>query len=75
MIIYKIDILKLLKEKGYSQYYLMNNGIIGKGAIENMRKDGDISLKTLDKVCKLTGLQPGDILAYKEEDVYYDEYV
>lgn len=75
MIVYKIDILKRLREKGYSQYYLMNNGIIGKGAIENMRKGGDISFRTLNKVCKLTGLQPGDILSYKEEDVYYDEYV
>ena len=71
-IIYKIDILKKLKEKGYTSYVLMNKEkmgdcYIGQRQIQQIRDGEIVSNACLDKLCKLLDCQPGDILEYVEE--------
>lgn len=64
MIVYKIDILKELKEKGYTSYVLREKKIIPEGTMQRLRRKDLISLQTLDVICRLLELQPGDIIEY-----------
>lgn len=63
MIRFKIDILASLKEAGYNQT-LLQGGLLPKSTIQALKDGGNITLESLNKVCILTGLQPGDILEY-----------
>lgn len=65
MIRFKIDILASLKEAGYNQTALQG-GLLPKSTIQALKDGGNITLESLNKVCILTGLQPGDLLEYVE---------
>nr|DAO68656.1 MAG TPA: Regulatory protein regulator, helix-turn-helix, Restriction-modification, TRANSCRIPTION.0A [Caudoviricetes sp.] len=65
MIRFKIDILASLKEAGYNQT-LLQGGLLPKSTIQALKDGGNITLESLNKVCILTGLQPGDLLEYVE---------
>nr|DAN41536.1 MAG TPA: Cro/C1-type HTH DNA-binding domain protein [Caudoviricetes sp.] len=64
MIKFKIDILASLKEAGYNQTILQKGGLLPKSTIQTLKDGGNITLESLNKVCILTGLQPGDLLEY-----------
>ena len=68
MIYYKIDILKELKNKNLTTYTLKKDNILS-GSLMNKIKNNntDISLKKLDDICRLLGMQPGDIIGYKAD--------
>lgn len=63
MIRFKIDILAALKKAGYNQT-ILQGGVLSKSVIQALKDGGNITLETLNKVCILTGLQPGDLLEY-----------
>lgn len=63
----KIDILPLLKEKGYSSYKLRKNGILSESTIQKLRERKIVSYETLDWLCGILDLQPGDIIEYVPE--------
>lgn len=70
-IVYKIDVLKALKEKGYTSYVLshkdeMGENYIGQRQLQQIRNGEIISTACLDKLCKLLDCQPGDIIEYIE---------
>ena len=65
MIIYKIDVMAALKEAGYSAHRLRQEQILGGNSITQLRCQQPVTFSTLDTVCRLTGLQLGDILAYQ----------
>lgn len=70
MIVFKIDILKELKKKGYSQKYLISNKIFSKYTIQSFREiarqdsgaNHNLELNTLNKLCLLLRMDPGDII-------------
>lgn len=66
MIVYKIDVLEKLKEKGYSQYVLRKENLLPQSTITRLRDEVIVSSTSLDVICKLLECQPGDILEYKE---------
>lgn len=68
MLRYKIDILEVLKEKGYSTYKLRKDKLIGEAQIQKIRNGEVASKETLNTICKLLNCQPGDILEYVEID-------
>lgn len=72
-IIYKIDVLKALKERGYNSYVLskkdnMGDNYIGQRQLQQIRKGEIVSTACLEKLCKLLDCQPGDILLFEEEE-------
>ena len=66
-IVYKIDILKALKEKGYNTTKLRTEKIIGESYLTQIRKGEIVSTACLDKLCQLLECQPGDIIEYIED--------
>lgn len=76
MIVYKEDMLELLKEKGYTTYELMRKKdpktpcLIGSTQLQKFRRGERIGMDVLDTVCRLTGRQPGDLIGYIEDEQY-----
>lgn len=63
-IIYKIDIMTALKNKGYTSYYLGKNKIFGQATLQKFREQKQLNFNDLNKLCKLLDCQPGDLLEY-----------
>jgi len=68
MLRYKIDILEELKKIGYTSYKLRKDKIIGEAQIQKIRSGELASKETLNTICKLLNMQPGDILEYINND-------
>ncbi len=66
-IVYKIDVLQSLKEKGYNTNRLRKEKLLAEGVIQSLRERKAISFNNLDKLCVLLDCQPGDIIEYVEE--------
>ena len=54
---------KTLQEKGISQYYLLQNGLYHK-TLDSLKKGKNITLLTLEKLCKLIDCTPNDIIEF-----------
>lgn len=63
-IVYKINILAALKEKGYNTKKLRQDHILSESAAQSLRENKPISFSSLDRICSLLELQPGDIIEY-----------
>lgn len=66
-ILYKIDIMQALKEKGYNSTRIRKENLIGQSYLTQIRRGELVSWQTIDKLCKLLECQPGDIIEYVEE--------
>lgn len=67
MIRYKIDIMKALKEKGYTSYKLRQDKIFGEATMTKFRKKEYINFDNLDILCRLLECQPADIIEHVKE--------
>ena len=67
LIVYK-DILKKLSDAGWSTYRLQMEREIPNSAIMRIRNNESITMATLNTICKLTGLKPGDLLDYVPDE-------
>lgn len=63
-IIYKIDILAALKERGYNTNRLRKEKLLAEGVIQSLREGKAISFQNLSRICELLDCQPGDILEH-----------
>ena len=64
MLTYKIDVLETLKESGYNTTRLRKEQIVGESAIQSLRKGEMVGIKTLEKICDILDMQPGNIIKY-----------
>lgn len=67
MLTYKIDVLETLKESGYNTTRLRKEQILGESAIQSLRKGEMVGIKTLEKICDILDMQPGNIIKYVED--------
>ena len=63
-----VDILKLLKEHGWTLYRLRKERQIGGGVIKRIQEKDSLSTNTIDTICRLCDCQPGDIMKYVKDD-------
>ena len=69
MIRYRIDVLAYLRKCGYTQFRLKKDRLLPSGLLDKLRSwDTDISLKTLDTLCKLTELSIDDLIEYVPDE-------
>jgi hypothetical protein len=66
MLVYKINVLETLKESGYNSTKILREGIISQSAMQKLRKNEMVGIKTLERLCKLLDMQPGNIIKYVE---------
>nr|DAE81966.1 MAG TPA: Cro/C1-type HTH DNA-binding domain protein [Bacteriophage sp.] len=67
MLVYKIDVLDTLKESGYNSTRILKENLISQSAMQRLRKNEMIGIKTLEKLCELLDMQPGNIIKYVEK--------
>ena len=68
MLIFKINILEALKDRGYTTYVLLNdkdmNKRLGSSQIQSIRKGIVPGAKTIDTLCRMLDKQPADLYEY-----------
>ena len=72
---YKIEIMKALKDAGYSTYRLRKDKILGEATLQKFRKNQLVSWENTATICKLLNCQPGDLLEYvpdETDDIPHD---
>ena len=52
-----------LKERGITQYYLLKNGIDNK-TLDSLKKNKNITMLTLEKLCTIIGCTPNDVVRF-----------
>lgn len=57
----------LMKEKGISQYYLLKKVGIDNKTLSSMKKNGNITLLTLEKLCRAMNCTPNDIVRFIDD--------
>ena len=64
MIKYKIDVLRALKNAGFTTYRLRKDKILGEATIQKLRGLELVSWENINTICKLLNCQPGDMMEY-----------
>ena len=56
---------KTKSEKSVSQYHLLKSGIDNK-TLDSLKKNKNITLLTVEKICRILDCTPNDIVEFKE---------
>lgn len=56
-----------MEDKGISQYKLIKSGIDNK-TLDTLKKNSNITLNTLEKLCKILACTPNDVVKFTDED-------
>ena len=67
-IVYKIDVLKALKEAGYNTSRLRKDKIMGEATIQKIRENQIASWATIDTICTLLNCDVGDVVRHVKEE-------
>lgn len=67
MLAYKIDVMDTLKESGYNTTRILRENLISQSAMQKIRKNEMVGIKTIEKLCELLDMQPGNIIKYVED--------
>lgn len=54
-----------MRERNITQYYLLQNGIDNK-TLDSLKKNKNITLLTMEKLCDIIGYTPNDIVRFKK---------
>ena len=57
---------KTMEQKGISQYQLLKNGIDNK-TLDSLKKNKNITLLTLEKLCRILDCSPNDVVRFIEK--------
>ena len=62
MINYKIDVMKSLADKGYTANRMRREKILSEATMQKLRHGENVTTDTINKICIMLRLQPGDVL-------------
>lgn len=66
MIVYT-KLWQTMKEKGITQYSLINQHHVSAGQLSMLRKNANVNSHTINMLCEILDCQPGDIMEYVKE--------
>ena len=67
-LMYKCDVLQLLKQGGFNTNKLRQNRLLSEGVIQSLREQKPISWSNIEKICSMLNCQPGDLIEYVSDD-------
>ena len=67
MLAYKINVIEALKESGYNSTRILKENIISQSAMQKLRNNEMVGIKTLEQLCEILDMQPGNIIKYVNE--------
>ena len=59
---YKIDVFQELKKHGFNHTRIQREKLLPAQTVQNIKAGKSITLETLNKICIMCKLQPGDII-------------
>lgn len=68
MLFYKINVIESLKEAGYNSTRILREGILSQSAMQKLRHNELVGIKTIEQLCSLLNIQPGDMLEYRKTE-------
>lgn len=66
-IVYKLNVIEELKKHGHNTSTIRKQNLMGQQTLRNVIEGKPITFETLNTICKLCNLQPGDIIEYVED--------
>jgi DNA-binding Xre family transcriptional regulator len=66
MLAYKIDVIETLKEAGYNSTRILRENVLSQSAMQKLRNGEMVGIKTLEQLCEILDMQPGNIIKYVE---------
>ena len=69
MLTYKINVIETLKESGYNSTRILKENIISQSAMQKLRNNEMVGIKTLEQLCEILDMQPGNIIKYVEDEI------
>lgn len=66
-IVYKVNVLAALKERGYNTTRLRKEKLLAESTIQQLRNNELVSWRNIDRICTLLNCQIGDILEHVQE--------
>lgn len=66
MLEYKIDVIETLKESGYNSTRILKENVLSQSAMQKLRNGEMVGIKTLEQLCRILDMQPGNIIKYVE---------
>lgn len=67
MIVYKVNVIEMLKGAGYNSTKILQERILAQSAMQKLRTGEMVGIKTIDQLCELLNCQPGDLIEYKKD--------
>ncbi len=67
MLVYKIDVIETLKESGYNSTKILRENLLSQSAMQKLRRGEMVGIKSIEKICELLDMQPGNIIKYIEK--------
>lgn len=68
MLVYKIDVIQELKDKGYNSNRIRKEKLIGENAMQKLREGKMVGNIALDQICTLLQKQPGSIIKWVPDE-------
>lgn len=65
---YKVDVLEMLKDAGFSSYRIRKEGLINQTALQKLREGKMIAWEQLDNICTLLNCQISDLIQHVNEN-------
>lgn len=60
-------LIKIFNEHGINSTQIKKENIIGQSAWSKIKNGGDVDTRTINRLCKYLGCQPGDIMEYIDD--------
>lgn len=67
-LMYKIDVIQALKERGLSTYKLRQEKLLSESTLQKLRQKQAVSWENLETLCMLLDCQPADLIEYVKEE-------
>ena len=68
MLKYKVNLIQMLGNMGYSTYRIQKEKIFNQSQLQQMRDNRLLSHDALNRLCSLLHCQPGDIMEWIPDD-------
>lgn len=66
--IYKLNVLSALKEKGYTPTRIRQEKIMSESTLQKFRNNEMVSIDNISRLCEILSCQPADIIEYVPEN-------
>jgi len=71
-IVFKINVLESLKNKGFSTYKLRKEKLLSESTVSKLRNNSsNLTIENLSTICRLLECQPSDIIEYIPDEEHH----